>query len=159
MDHSPRVLGLDPGTRQSAIVTLHGETIGQRTILPNEDVLAFLFDYEICNDVMFIEGLQSYGMPVGKETFETAIWIGRFIGLWHDRCGSNYRIAFRKDIVKHHTGKRNNKDRHIHAAMVQRYGSKGTKKSPGPTFGFHDDMWSALAIASYGIDMIGAAVG
>ena len=44
------------------------------------------------------------------------------------------------------------KDPNIRAALIDRWGGSkaaavGTKKSPGPLYGFKSDMWAALAVA------------
>lgn len=98
-------------------------------------------------DALAIEMIASYGMPVGREVFETCVWIGRFIEAW----GGPYTLVYRKDVKLHLCGQPRAKDSNIRQALIDRYGGKdravGKKATPGPLYGVSADVWSALAIA------------
>ena len=56
------------------------------------------------------------------------------------------------DVLLHLFGRRNvpKADALVRRAMLDRFGgdgAKGTKKAPGPLYGFHADCWAALAVA------------
>jgi hypothetical protein len=95
-----------------------------------------------------IEMIASYGMPVGREVFETCLWIGRFMQRldWLP-C----HLIYRKDVKLHLCGQPRAKDGNIRQALIDRWGGKdkaiGRKASPGPLYGVSADVWSALAIA------------
>ncbi len=142
------ILGIDPGTFSSAFVywDSHQKVILDKGILPNEEMLLYIKDYYKPGsnmDVMLIEGIASYGMPVGKEVFTTCIWIGRF---WQ---ASRYpvHLLYRKDVKSYLCGSMKAKDGNIRAALIDMLGPQGTKKNPGPTYGVKADEWSALALA------------
>ena len=40
----------------------------------------------------------------------------------------------------------------IRQALIDRFGPQGSKKNPGPTFGFGGDTWAALAVGATYID-------
>ena len=61
--------------------------------------------------------------------------------------------AYRKQIVMHHCNDARAKDKNIRQAMIDRFGEPGTKKNPGGTYGISKDIWSALAIAAYALDI------
>lgn len=75
---------------------------------------------------LVIEMIASYGMPVGKEVFETCVWIGRFI----EAFDLEYRYIYRKDEKMNicHTMKA--KDSNIRQALIDRFGPVGTKRNP-----------------------------
>ena len=97
-----------------------------------------------------IEMVACYGMPVGREVFETCVWIGRFIeAIGADRVQYIYRREEKSDLC--HSMKAN--DSTIRQALVDRFApgernyGKGTKKNPGFFYGFHADVWAAFAVA------------
>jgi hypothetical protein len=106
------------------------------------------------NDVV-IEKIQSFGMPVGAEVFDTCVWIGRFIQVTPDPPA--VRLVGRQEVKLHHCHSARAKDSNIRQAMIDRFGpgkdkAIGRKASPGPLHGVRKDIWSALAIACYHLD-------
>jgi hypothetical protein len=105
-------------------------------------------------DMLAIEGFQSFGMPVGKEVFDTAYYIGRLLQIAED-LGSKTRMVYRSDVKMHHCHTMMAKDTNIRQALIDRFGEPGTKKNPGVTYGITKDTWSALAIAVFVADTMG----
>lgn len=93
-----------------------------------------------------IEMIASYGMPVGREVFETCVWIGRFIEAW----GGTYAMTrvTRNEVKNHLCGSSKAKDSNIRQALIDLFGPPGKKSDPGPTFGLSGDMWAALGVAA-----------
>jgi hypothetical protein len=120
----------------------------------NEFILHRLRQYRNSNptDLYLIEMIQSFGLPVGKEVFETCVWIGRFTeALYPCRVEFVYRIE--EKLYLCHTTRAN--DSTIRQALIDRYGSTreeaiGKNASKGPLHGLKGDCWSALAIAVTG---------
>jgi hypothetical protein len=139
-----KVCGIDPGTAQSAFVVWDGGMIIDRRIIANTDSLDYLKSVE-CG-LVACEHIQSYGMAVGKEVFETCYWVGRYWQICSDR-GISWLRTFRSEVKSHwcHSNKAN--DSNIRAAVIDRLGAPGVKRQPGVTYGVSKDMWSALAIA------------
>lgn len=156
-----RILAIDPGTEQSGWVSLEREPhhpnycIVERGIDKNEDLKELLV--VSCAQHLAIEMIASYGMPVGKSTFETCVWIGRFI----EAAQVPYTKCFRKDIKIHLCGSMKAKDGNIRRALLDRYPKTGgganpeigTKGKKGPLYGFSSHMWSALAVGHYWLDV------
>lgn len=147
------VCGIDPGTAQTALVIWDGTRIHDRCIIPNIEVLAYLVKaYDAGCALVSCEHMQSFGMAVGKEVFETCYWIGRFEQVcWN--LDLKWRRVYRSEVKAHwcHSTKAN--DSNIRAAVIDRLGPPGTKKVPGITYGVSKDMWSALAIAVRALDL------
>lgn len=145
------ILAIDPGTEESAYVLL---TFPDSTIeiidkgkVKNDTMLTLIERYGNNLSHTVIEMVASYGMPVGKSTFETVYWIGRFCECaFHSRYSKVERIFRKSDVCMHlcHTTKA--KDSNIRQALIDRYGEPGTKNSPGLLYGISNDVWSALAI-------------
>lgn len=148
------VLAIDPGTEQSAYVVFDGERVEEGCILSNEMLLSSLE----CRSVrglpwdqhLAIEMVASYGMPVGREVFETVFWTGRFCESW-DSQGHWDRI-YRQDVKLHLCQSPRAKDANIRQALIDRFGpgkdkAIGRKASPGPLYGLKSHMWAALAVA------------
>ena len=142
------ILAIDPGPVQSAVVTYSlSETDITALILDNDAVLALLAlddKPEQSQVLLAVEMIASYGMAVGKDVFETCVWIGRFIQAWTPR---EYRLVYRKDVKLHLCQSMRAKDSNIRQVLIDRFGKPGTKKNPGATYGIAKDMWSALAVA------------
>ena len=88
-------------------------------------------------------------MPVGREVFETVRFSGRLQQLFIDSkipC----RFIHRREIKLFFCNSMKAKDANIRQALIDKFGSPGTKKNPGFLYGVKKDIWSALAIAVYG---------
>lgn len=148
------VLGLDPGTEQSALVTFNGESVEDHRILSNRELLAFLHEFRSSlhhdvTHVLVIEQIESFGMAVGRETFETVFWTGRFAEAW---CPKRFDRLPRRIIKTHLCHSARATDANIRQALIDRFGPAtekaiGSKKQPGPLFGIKSHCWAALAVA------------
>ena len=155
------IIAIDPGTFESAIVILdEGYNIIYKSITENEKLLGELYTkFDIENSKLVIEMVASYGMPVGRDVFETCVWIGRFFESFSVRFNSPELVTRDKIKLQHCFSKRA-KDVNIIKAMIDRFGnirkhgkySKGTKKNPGFFYEFKDDIWQAFALAVYALD-------
>ncbi len=148
------LIAIDPGTERSAWAHLYGDTIEDKRIADNVALLQWLRTASSWSHCRWaIEMVASYGMPVGKEVFETVLWIGRFHEAITSRSGI-VQFVYRKDVKLHLCGSVRAKDGNVRQALLDRYGAPGTKKKPGPTYGIKADMWSALAVATYAKDCL-----
>lgn len=144
------LLAVDPGSEQSAIVELDGDhTPLYHGLYDNGIVRDLIIRRRLRDDPpahLAIEMIASYGMPVGKEVFDTCVWIGRFIEAW----SGPFTLVYRRDVKMFLCGNNTARDGNIRQALIDRFGGKdaaiGKKKTPGPLYGFHDDLWSALAV-------------
>jgi hypothetical protein len=149
----PRILAIDPGPELSASCTLADGLPSFPCKIPNAELLERmrrLYDEEGPMPLLAIEGIASYGMAVGKEVFDTCIFIGRCLETWESRNGTA-RLVYRRDVKLFLCQSVRATDSNIRAALMDRYGGKakaiGTKAAPGPLYSLKKDMWSALAVA------------
>jgi hypothetical protein len=145
------IIGLDPGTTESAFVVLHDGAPALHGKESNYEVLARLrAEWEIGDCLLAIEDIASMGMAVGREIFQTVKWIGRFQEAW-ERRGGTVRLIYRREVKLFLCESSKANDSNIRAAIIDRYGGQaaaiGVKKSPGPLYGIKSDRWSALACA------------
>lgn len=141
-----KIIAIDPGDKQSAVVVWDGRVIHDSFILDNETISIWLSDkrnYSPTYMPVVCEMIASYGMAVGETVFETCVWIGRF---W-DRAGSAFHRIKRKDVKMHLCGSMRAKDSNIRQALIDRFGSPGTRANPGLTYGLKKDLWAAFAVA------------
>jgi hypothetical protein len=148
------ILAIDPGTEKSGWVeystTFH--KVLDCGVAPNEDVLRWI-QAPSSTDTLAIEMIASYGMAVGREVFETCVWIGRFQQAW--KAPDEVRLIYRRDVKLHLCGSPQAKDPNVRQALVDLFprtgGGKtpqiGTKPLPGPLYGVSSHAWSALAVA------------
>lgn len=141
------IFGVDPGTDKSAYVIFETDRnrIKEKGICQNGFLLALLKSKRA--DVLIIEQIKSYGMPMGDTTISTCVWIGRFIQAWPNR----YELMPRKTICSILCNSAKANDSHIRQRLIDYFGpgkdrAIGKKSSPGPLWGFSRDMWSALAV-------------
>lgn len=143
---------IDPGTKRSAFCQLTDDgAIWQAGIVPNNEMLDVVGDWatDPCCHTLVIEQIASMGMAVGEEVFTTVHWVGRFHERWLARGGSEPQYIKRIAVKMHVCGHPRAKDPNIRQALIDRYGGAGaigTKKSPGPLYGFSKDKWAALAV-------------
>lgn len=137
-----KILAVDPGTTQSGYVLFDGRVL-RSGVMPNEDLLRIIADDR--SDVFAIERIVSYGNVVGDETFQTVHWAGRFQQAW--ACPNEVRLIRRLDVKKALGLRGSAKDKDVNAALLAQIGPKGTKASPGPTYGVASHAWAALAVA------------
>ena len=150
------ILAIDPGNEESAYVLLdrelHPVAFGKYA---NELMYLAIIDalsehYSDQDEIkVAIEMIASYGMPVGREVFETCVWIGRLVERFKKFDTS---FIYRKDekMTICHSMKAN--DATIKQALVDRFApgesnhGKGTKAKPGWFYGFRADIWAAYAV-------------
>lgn len=144
-----RILAIDPGTWQSAMVSWDGRSIYASKMLPNSDILMGFRTHEVVDDqppVLVLEKVESFGMPVGKEVFATVFWCGRFAEAW-EQAGGRFTELSRREVKLHICGHARATDANIRQALIDRFGPIGTKKSPGPLYGLKGHEFAALAVA------------
>jgi len=152
------LLVIDPGTNESAILSWNGDKVADHSVDRNDLILDKLAKGNTqVRQTLAVEMVASYGMSVGKEVFETVLWIGRFIQQWKVATGDDARLVYRRDIKLHLCGSMRAKDANIRQALIDRIGPQGKKANPGPTYGLAKHDWAALAIAVYVADTVGAA--
>lgn len=158
------ILGIDPGTTESGWVVLDGAQTVHRSGTDQNRVVLNLVNQWAKNGKgpLAIEMIASYGMAVGKEVFETCVWIGRFVQAYEWWTSLEPTRIYRRDVKLHLCGNAKAKDANIRQALIDRYppeqgGGKtpqiGTKAQPGPLYGVTGDAWAALAVAVTARDM------
>ena len=147
-----KILAIDPGSLKSAYVLYDQGKLLDFGIKPNAALLAIIRTADC--ECVAIEMIASYGMPVGKDVFETCVWIGRFIQVSWSR-GKPFFQVYRKDVKMYLCRTPRAKDSNIRQAIIDLYPPTGegaipqigTKKYPGPLYGVSKDVWAALAVA------------
>ena len=140
------IIGIDPGPTQSAVVQVEFDPfrVSLATIGPNEEMRVWLQTrHHEDTAVVACEMLQSYGLAVGRECFETVYWVGRFA----ECVPAHIRWKrYARPTIKAHVcdGVRRPKDPDVRQALILRFG--GTRKGQ-PLYGVVKDMWAALAVA------------
>ena len=137
------ILAIDPGSTESAYVLLDNDYKIIKFDKCNNELMLNNIQCLSAFDTIIIEMIASYGMPVGKEVFETCVWIGRFIQ------ASNCKVErlYRKEVKLHLCNNVKAKDSNIIQALKDRFGDKGTTKNKGYFYGFAKDIWQAHAVA------------
>lgn len=149
-----KLLAIDPGNTLSAYVVMGDD---YKPILhdklANDTLLAHIqtdFHERGLTDLA-IEMVACYGMPVGKEVFETCVWIGRLLQ------ATDYipakQLIYRKDEKMNLCHSMKAKDGNIRQALIDRFGPVGTKKNQGFFYGFSKDQWTAMAVGTTYLDM------
>jgi hypothetical protein len=145
------ILAIDPGTTESGWVLFDGERVHSSAVEPNTELLERIRHWT--SALLAIEMIASYGMPVGREVFETCVWIGRFKQAWHDP--EAVQMVYRKDVKLHLCGTTKAKDPNVRQALLDLFPRTGggatpqigTKAKPGPLYGVSTHAWPALGVA------------
>lgn len=157
-----KLLAIDPGDQQSAWL-VYDVVAGRPIEWRKEDNALVRKRISTACDAgcqqLAVEMIASYGMPVGREVFETCVWIGQFAERWRIAAAHwgptptlEPTLIYRRDVKLHLCGSARAKDANIRQALIDRYGpgkvaAIGRKASPGPLYGLTGDCWSALAVA------------
>lgn len=139
-------VGIDPGPAMSAYVVWDAESrrVVKSDIVSTHTLLALL-ESRSFGGTHACEMVACYGMPVGREVFETCLWIGRYL----QALNGHMELVYRKDIKIHFCNSMKAKDSNISQALKDEFGEVGTKRNPGPLYGIKSHLWSALAVATY----------
>jgi hypothetical protein len=147
------IIGIDPGNEQSAFVELNDTTVVDMGILDNHAMLHRLERPSQTRGLeLAIEMVAPMGMPIGRTTMHTLMWIGRYTQHWEELTGRTPTLIERHAVKRHICNHTAAKDSNIIASLADRYGgspqaAKGTKAAPGPLYGIKADIWQALAVA------------
>lgn len=164
-------IGIDPGPENSGYVVwnMDRHKVDKAGEKQNHDLLVNLRCIEDIEDKLFsgyrlfIETIEPMGLRVGRSTFDTMRWVGRFQEAWENRTGEPARLVSRGDekIVlcgrKTYRDPRTGKskavsDAEIRHALINMFPpGKGTKKAHGPLYGVSGHAWSALAVVITGL--------
>lgn len=153
------ICAIDPGTAQSGWAIVASDMrILEHGISPNKTLISKIinyateggFDHKI--DRVAIEMMQGQGMPVGKEVFETLVWIGRFMQAWSYPDG--VIMVYRRAVKVHLCGTGSAKDTNVRQAIIDLYEPTGggatpqigTSKQPGPLYGVSSHVWPAIGV-------------
>ena len=102
-------------------------------------------------DKAAVEMVQCLGMAVGKDVFDTCVWIGRFFQVL-DCQGENVDFVYRNEEKICLCGSMKAKDTNIKQSLINRYAKhdyktgKGVKKNPDTFYGVSKDVWQAIAV-------------
>lgn len=151
------ILAIDPGNEQSAFCLMNAYTyrplvhgkVDNKELLRLIDTMAF--------HVAVIERVSCFGMPVGRDVFDTCEWIGRFAQAFDERMiPVDYIYRPEEKINLCYSAKA--KDANIKAALIERFAQhdykngKGTKTNPDWFYGFSADRWAAYAVGCTWLD-------
>ena len=90
------VLAIDPGNIESAYCLIDKETYKPIEFGKVDNTRLLMLLGELDYKELAIEMIASYGMPVGKEVFDTCVWIGRFI---QRRKCPDFEYIYRKEGI------------------------------------------------------------
>lgn len=146
-------IAIDPGPLKSGWLAYESRSDGlvapiKFGELANESLLIQLSIPGHPIDDVAIEWIQSYGMAVGAEVFDTARWVGIFqqaVGI------AKTTLVTRSECKLYLCRSSQAKDKNVRQAILDLYGGKdvaqGKKANPGPLYGVSGHVWSALAVA------------
>lgn len=144
------LLAIDPGPEQSAFVEWHGGALVEFGKVDNGEMLARCWRPRdpAAEHHLAIEMIASYGMPVGREVFDTCVMIGRYLEAW----GPEHTLVYRREVKLHLCGSAKGKDSNVRQALIDRFGpgrprAIGTARARGPLYGVSKDAWAALGVA------------
>ena len=149
-----KVLAIDPGDVYSGYCIVDYETYKPIEFgkIKNDEIIDVIRKKE--HDYAAIEMIASYGLAVGKNVFDTCVWIGRFIQ--ELRCP--YEYVYRREEKINICGSMKAKDTNIRHALIDRFAKydfkngKGTKSNPDWFYGFKADIWQAYCVGVVYID-------
>jgi hypothetical protein len=150
-----KIFAIDPGNTNSAYCVIDSETLRPIEFekLPNEELRKIIRERKFEeNERAVIEMVACYGMKVGRDVFETCVWIGRLQETLIRKCLNPPQFIYREEEKLHICRTKRAKDSNIQRALIDRFAKhcfktgKGTAKNPDWFYGFHSDIWAAYAV-------------
>ena len=149
-----KILAIDAGSTESgyAVIEMPKFKLIDFGKIDNKELLkkvSFITDGAI--DDVALEMVACYGMPVGKDVFDTCVWIGKFEHALQLQ-GYTVNYIYRKDEKMTLCNSMKAKDSNIRQALIDRYATfdfkngKGKKSKPDVFYGVSKDVWSAIAV-------------
>lgn len=146
-----KIFAIDAGNTESgyAIINMPDFKILDKGKVNNEEMRKIAAEQKYNVDLVALEMVASYGMAVGKDVFETCVFIGRLAEICND---VNVDYIYRKDEKITICGSMKAKDSNIKQELINRYAQhdfkqgKGTKKNPDTFYGVAKDVWQAIAV-------------
>ena len=146
------IFAIDPGSTESAYCLMGSDAKPHLFAkIANNGINLLIRNYAPNLTAVVIERVASYGMPVGREVFDTCEWIGRYTQTAADqKVPVDYVLRQDEKLAICKSPKAN--DATIRRALIDRFAShdfgngKGTKKDPDFFYGFKADCWSAFAV-------------
>jgi Holliday junction resolvasome RuvABC endonuclease subunit len=144
------VLGVDPGPRESAFALVsEGYVVLDAGTVGNDDLAALV--RRTAPAAVAVESIQSYGMPVGRETFETCYAVGRALQACAD-LGTPCFLYPRPEYARRLCGVGKVSDAVLRQALLLRFGGD-RKGEPLHRLKGSTDKRSAFAVAVYHRDL------
>lgn len=142
------ILGIDPGTYSSgwALYDPDARIVTESGTYENGFMEKCLESGYYRTVALEMIGHYGTGMSVGAETYHTVLWIGRWLKVC-EMVGVEAVLLRRPSIKAELCGEARAKDSNVTQALRDLLGPKGTKASPGPTYGVSGHAWQALAVA------------
>jgi hypothetical protein len=142
------ITAIDPGPRLSAYVVLNGAAILEHGKVGNLQLLQMLRE-RVSHGPLVVEMIAPYGKMVGRETFETCLWIGRYLEAWPGVSRTLERKEVKHALGLKAGGKNAATDADVRSALIVRWGGKSGKRQhpPAGLVGITKDEWAALAVA------------
>ena len=160
-----RIMGIDPANNKVSWVVwdtkggIIAKAQSEKGLLAHthcEEIERFIkhmpaYVRDFCINYIAIENVQSFGMAVGKTTFDTVRNIGR-IQQYAMLLDLTPILINRGEIKINFCHSMKAKDTNIKQALIDRFGEVGTKKNPGFFYGISKDNWQAFAVAATAFD-------
>lgn len=149
------IFAIDPGNIFSAYCIMTDDyNLKEFGKFENKKVMEKMLGWletEFVPSRVVLERVASYGMPVGREVFDTCEWIGRFTQEAEKHTQVDY--LYRKEEKWYICHDSRAKDANIRQALIDRFArhdlknGKGTKSNPDYFYGVSADVWAAIAVA------------
>jgi hypothetical protein len=142
------IIGIDPGESNSGYCIIE-RVDGRPNILEagnisNEALKLFLLTRSANIDLVAIEKIVGMGQTVGASTFNTCIWIGRFM----ECTTAPHKLIRRDDLKKFTCGKRTRvNDSQIRSAVLKILEKYGYTSKELNKIGVTSHAWQATAVA------------
>lgn len=154
-ENEMKIFSIDPGNIYSAYCVIDGDTLKPLEFakITNIELYNLIREHKFEEaDRSVIEMVESYGMPVGREVFDTVFWIGRYYESLKRKCVYTPALLYRKEEKLHICHDSRAKDTNIRQALINRFAQhdlkngKGTKNDPDWFYGFKADVWASYAV-------------